>query len=93
MNLRFSNASLRTWVYDATSQRWLRSQDGAVDLDDSGAQLSAANVIVLPGVNIGDNVVIAAGAVVTADVDSNVLVAGNPARVIRHIGSPDQGQG
>ena len=47
MNLRFSNASLRTWVYDATTERWLRSQDGAVDLDDTGAQLSAANVIVL----------------------------------------------
>jgi maltose O-acetyltransferase len=52
----------------------------------------AANVIVLPGVNIGDNVVIAAGAVVTADVDSNVLVAGNPARVIRRIRPTDPGQ-
>jgi maltose O-acetyltransferase len=45
----------------------------------------AANVIVLPGVTIGDDVVVAAGSVVTADVEPGVLVAGNPARVIRRI--------
>ncbi len=37
----------------------------------------------LPGVTIGDNVVVGAGAVVTKDVPSNVMVAGNPARVIK----------
>lgn len=41
------------------------------------------SVIVLPGVTIGDNVVVGAGAVVTKDVPSNVMVAGNPARVIK----------
>lgn len=39
--------------------------------------------IITPGVKIGDNVVIGAGSVVTRDVPDNVLVAGNPARVIR----------
>jgi len=39
------------------------------------------SVIVLPGVTIGDNVVIGAGSVVTKDVPSNCTVAGNPARV------------
>lgn len=43
--------------------------------------------MILPGVQIGENVVIAAGSVVTADVDSNTLVAGNPARVIRELRS------
>lgn len=38
---------------------------------------------ILPGVTIGDNVVIAAGAVVTKDVPSNCLVGGVPASVIR----------
>lgn len=42
-----------------------------------------AGAIILPGVTIGDNVVVGAGAVVTKDVPSNVVVAGNPARVIR----------
>jgi len=33
----------------------------------------------------GDNVVIASGAVVTIDVPDNVVVCGNPARIIKHI--------
>lgn len=53
-----------------------------------------AGVIVLPGVTIGDNVVVGAGSVVTKDVPDNVVVAGNPARVIRQLGeggsSPDR---
>jgi maltose O-acetyltransferase len=42
-----------------------------------------AGAIILPGVTIGDNVVVGAGSVVTKDVPDNVVVAGNPARVIR----------
>ncbi len=41
---------------------------------------------IIPGVTIGNNVVIAAGAVVTKDVPDNVVVAGNPARIIKKIG-------
>lgn len=41
--------------------------------------------IVNPGVTIGDNVVIASGAVVTKDVPSNVVMAGNPAKIIKQI--------
>lgn len=40
-----------------------------------------ANSIILPGVTIGDMVVVAAGSVVTRDIPSNVMVAGNPAVV------------
>ena len=43
--------------------------------------------IVLPGVNIGDNVTVGAGSVVTKDVPSGVVVAGNPARIIRKLTS------
>ena len=39
--------------------------------------------IILKGVHIGDNAVIAAGSVVTHDVPSNTVVAGNPAKVIK----------
>lgn len=41
--------------------------------------------IICPGVTIGDNVVVGAGAVVTKDVPSNVVVAGNPAKIIRNM--------
>ena len=40
-------------------------------------------VTVLPGVTIGDNVVIGAGSVVTKDIPDNVIAVGNPCRVIR----------
>lgn len=43
------------------------------------------NCTILPGVTIGNNVVIAAGAVVTKDVPDNYVVGGVPAKVIREI--------
>ena len=43
------------------------------------------NVTILPGVTIGNNVVVAAGAVVTKDVPDNCVVGGVPARVIKEI--------
>lgn len=44
-----------------------------------------ANSTVLPGITIGDNAVIAAGAVVTKNVEANTVVGGVPARPIRTI--------
>ena len=43
------------------------------------------SAILLPGVKIGDKSVVGAGAVVTKDVPANVVVAGNPAKIIRTI--------
>ena len=45
------------------------------------------NAIVLKGVTIGDNSVVAAGAVVTKEVPANVVVAGNPAVVVKKLES------
>ena len=39
--------------------------------------------ILLPGITIGNEVIVGAGAVVTKDVPSNSIVAGNPAKIIR----------
>ena len=41
--------------------------------------------VINPGVNIGSNVVIASGAIVTKDVPDNVVIGGNPARIIKTI--------
>jgi acetyltransferase-like isoleucine patch superfamily enzyme len=46
----------------------------------------AAGAIIIGGVTVGENSVVAAGSVVTKDVPPNTLVGGNPARVIRSIG-------
>lgn len=43
------------------------------------------NSVICPGVKIGNNVVVAAGAVVTKNVPDNVVVGGNPAKIIKKI--------
>lgn len=45
-----------------------------------------ANVIVLPGVRIGRGSVVAAGSVVVKDVPPMVVVAGNPAKIVKKVG-------
>ena len=42
-------------------------------------------VTILPGVTLGDNVVVGAASVVTKSFPSNVVIAGNPAKVIREL--------
>ncbi|WP_252031368.1 sugar O-acetyltransferase [Vibrio sp. SCSIO 43135] len=42
-----------------------------------------ANVIVLPGVTIGERAVVGAGSVVTKDVPADTVVVGNPARIVK----------
>ena len=49
-----------------------------------------ANVVVLPGVTIGDNSVIGAGSVVTKDIPANVVAVGNPCKVLRPINERDR---
>lgn len=43
------------------------------------------NVVVLPGVSIGNNAVIGAGSVVTKNIPENVVAVGNPCRVVREV--------
>lgn len=46
-------------------------------------------VIVCPGVTLGDNVVVGAGSVVTKSFGDNVVLVGNPARVVKELVSPE----
>ena len=49
-----------------------------------------AGVIIVPGITIGDNVVIGAGSVVTKDLPDDVVAVGNPCRVLRKINERDR---
>ena len=49
------------------------------------------NTVINPGVTIGDNVIIGSGSVVTKDIPSGVIAAGNPCRVLRPVTEEDTG--
>ncbi|MDL1900070.1 transferase [Anaerolineae bacterium CFX9] len=55
---------------------------------ERGARIGA-NVTLLPGVRVGPNALIGAGAVVTKDVPAGAVMIGNPARFLRHISEID----
>ncbi len=48
------------------------------------------NTCIMPGVTIGNNVVIGAGSVVTKDLPDNVIAVGNPCRILRKISEEDR---
>ena len=49
-----------------------------------------AGVIILPGITIGDDVVVGAGSVVTKDIPSGVVAVCNPCRILREVGEHDR---
>ena len=53
-------------------------------------QFAEERDLILGGVKIGSNSIIGAGSVVTKDIPSNVIAAGNPAKVIRKITKEDK---
>lgn len=77
-------------------RRFYQHEDGLFYDDEYGKPITigndcwfGSNVTVLPGVTVGDNVVIGAGSVVTRDIPSNSLAFGNPCRVKRTITKED----
>jgi len=55
---------------------------------ESGVWIGA-NVVVMPGVTIGENSVIGAGSVVTKDIPANSIAFGSPCKVVREINDKD----
>ena len=69
-----------------------RSNTNSVDISASPVTIAdnvfiGSGSIILKGISIGKNSVIGAGSVVTKDVPENVIVAGNPARILRKLDS------
>ncbi len=74
-------ANVNILAHDASTKRHLNySKIGKVIIEDN--VFIGVNSIILPGVKIGKNSIIAAGSVVTKDVPDNVVVAGNPIKII-----------
>ncbi len=71
-----------------TNARYPRSRNVKEQLQGATIKRRAkigANVTLLPGVTIGENALVGAGAVVVDDVPADAVVAGNPARVIKSV--------
>ena len=51
-----------------------------------------AGATILPGITVGENSVVGAGSVVTKNVPPNVIVVGNPAKIVKSIDPPDTTQ-
>ena len=77
----------RRWLLDASGTR--RHMCYAKPVRVGHDCWLGANVVICPGVTIGENCVIGAGSVVTRDVPANSFAAGNPCRVIRPITQAD----
>lgn len=66
-------------LIDSHQQIW---QSGGDYVSIGENVFTGVQVTILPGVTIGDNVIIGAGSIVTRDIPPNCVVAGNPARII-----------
>ncbi len=66
-----------------------REQLRCLDLLHEFNQIGA-NVVVVPGVTIGDTVVVGAGSVVTHDLPGNVIAVGNPCKILREVNDHDR---
>lgn len=66
-----------------------RREKGMLFIADDNVWIGG-NTVILPGVHIGDNVVVGAGSVVTKDIPDRSFAAGNPCKVIRAITEDDR---
>lgn len=78
-----------TFTNDPFPRSKIYPQSFSRTLVKKGASIGA-NSTILPGVTIGENALVGAGAVVTKDVAPNTIVFGNPAKVIRQITPQDK---
>ena len=72
------------------SRSVIRRYDGQI-IGEAGTTVIGNNVfigvnsIILMGAHIGDNVIVGAGSVVSGQIPSNVVIAGNPAKIVRSL--------
>jgi maltose O-acetyltransferase len=81
------NVQLLTPTHPVDPQPRRDRLEAALPIDIGDNVWLGGGVIVCPGVSIGDNTVVGAGSVVTRDIPANVVAVGNPARVLRSIGT------
>ncbi|MDE7345303.1 MAG: sugar O-acetyltransferase [Muribaculaceae bacterium] len=79
------NVSIYTACHPLDSEQRNKAVEWAEPVTIGDNVWIGGSVTICPGVKIGDNVVIGAGSTVVKDIPSNVVAAGNPARIVKHI--------
>ena len=80
-----TNVQILTATHPLDAQRRRAWWEFAKPISIADGVWIGGGALVLPGVSIGENAVVGAGAVVTKDVAANTVVVGNPARVVREL--------
>lgn len=81
------NVSIYTACHPLDAERRNRCLEWAEPVSIGDNVWIGGSATILPGVTLGDNVVVGAGAVVTGSFPGNVVIGGNPARIIKRIPS------
>ncbi|EHK91550.1 sugar O-acetyltransferase [Aggregatibacter actinomycetemcomitans] len=84
------NVSLYTVGHPVDPELRLAGWEQALPITIGNNVWLGGNVVVLGGVTIGDNAVIAAGSVVTKDIPANTVAVGSPCRVVRQVNAADR---
>lgn len=82
--------SLYTPYHPIDAEVRAAQMEGALPITIGSDVWFGGNVVVCPGVTIGDDVVIGAGSVVAKDIPSHSVAVGNPCHVVREIGQQDR---
>lgn len=77
------NVQLLTPLHPLDAQERTAGQEYGAPITIGNNVWIGGGAIILPGVTLGDNVVVGAGSVVTKSFGDNVVIAGNPAKVIK----------
>ncbi|WP_187261436.1 sugar O-acetyltransferase [Pontibacter beigongshangensis] len=81
------NVSLYTASHPVVASERIKGPELAFPITIGHNVWLGGNVVVCPGVTIGDNTTIGAGSVVTKSIPANVFAAGNPCKVIKELPS------
>ncbi|TRO64178.1 sugar O-acetyltransferase [Christiangramia sabulilitoris] len=84
------NVSIFTAGHPKDAEKRNQGWEYAIPVSIGNNVWIGGNTVVNPGITIGDNTVIGSGSVLTKDIPSNVIAAGNPCRAIREITEEDK---
>ena len=83
------NCGFYTAIHPIEPKQRISALEAAKPISIGSNVWFGGNVVVLPGVTIGDNSVIGAGSVVTKSIPAGVVAVGNPCKVLRQITEDD----